>query len=161
MNYFLFNNHILFSDGSKLSSLEKTNTVLSSRGPARACVLDVDLMIASSVEEPIEKKDSILVRKFNEIYQHEAYLIQDERIDHHLFQVMGIKEQKIREIYSLISPDSIEVLVPYGLALRQCLVANQIDLDQSIVFIEELGEERFLTVFDGLIFSRTRIIHGN
>ena len=95
--------------------------ILGSIEVANLCVVDIDVLIAAAVEYPIEKKDSILVRKFKELYQHEAYIIQDERIDNNLFQVIGIKEQKVREVYSLIPPDKVESFIPYGIALRNTL----------------------------------------
>lgn len=159
MNYLLFNKHVFYSDGIEVKILEKMSAEnLSSMSETKICMLDVDLLISSAVEEPIEKKDSILVRKFKELYPQEDYLIQDEKIGHNLFQLMAIKEKNIREIYNLIPVSKIKALVPYGIALRQCLMDHQIDLNQTIVFVEEQNEERFLTVMDGLMFSRTRII---
>ena len=110
---------------------------------------------------PVEKKDSILVRKFKEFYQHEAYIIQDEKIDNNLFQVIGIKEQKVREVYSLIPPEKVESFIPYGIALRNTLINKKLDLNKTVVFVDDLGSERLLTVFDGLKFSRTRVIANN
>ena len=102
-----------------------------------------------------------MVRKFKELYQHEAYIIQDERIDHNLFQVIGIKEQKVREVYSLIPPEKVESFIPYGIALRNTLINKGIDLNKTVVFVDDFGSERLLTVFDGLKFSRTRVIANN
>jgi len=113
------------------------------------------------VENPIEKKDSILVRKFKELYQHEAYIIQDEKIDKNLFQVIGIKEHKVREVYELIPSDRVESFIPYGIALRNPLINKKIDLNKTIVFVDDLGIERLLTVFDGFKFSRTRVMANN
>jgi len=161
MNYILFNNDILVSDGKNVHRVKKDDgikEILNSIETARICVLDVDVMMAASVESPIEKKDNILVRKFKEFYQQEPYIIQDERIDNNLFQVIGVKEQRVREIYSFISPSKVEVFVPYAIALRNALIQRQIDLNKTVLFIDDRGEEKFLTVFDGLLFSRTRAI---
>ncbi len=113
MNYLLFYKEILISDGHNVHRIDKSidpKDILGSVEEANICVVDVDLLIAPAVENPIEKKDSILVRKFNEYYQHEEYLIQDERIDNNLFQVIGIKEQKVREIYSWIPSYKVRIL---------------------------------------------------
>ncbi len=164
MNYIQFNNGILISDGENVRCIERNASpkhIFESIDIAHVCVVDVDMLIAAAVEFPIEKKDSILVRKFKELYQHEAYIIQDERIDHNLFQVIGIKEQKVREVYSLIPADKVETFVPYGIALRNTLINNNVDLNKTVVFVDDLGNERLLTVFDGLKFSRTRVIANN
>lgn len=160
----MFNNEIIVSDGINAHRVEKGSDykdILRTIEKANLCVVDVDVLIAAAVEFPIEKKDSILVRKFKELYQHEAYIIQDERIDNNLFQVIGIKEIKVREIYSLISPDRVVSFIPYGIALRNTLLSQRIDLNRTVVFVDEFKGERLLTVFDGLKFSRTRIIANN
>src|ERR1039457_2839458 len=121
MNYLLFNKKLLISDGKNVRRVDIGHDfkhILGQIDSVHVCVVDVDVLIAAAVENPIEKKDSILVRKFNELYQHEAYIIQDERIDNNLFQVIGIKEQKVREVYSFISSEKIESFIPYGIALR-------------------------------------------
>jgi len=164
MNYFLFNNEILLSDGKNVRRIEKSadfEHIFKSIDIAHVCVVDVDVLLAPAVEFPIEKKDSILVRKFKELYQHEEYIIQDERIDNNLFQVIGVKEQKVREVYSLIPPEKVESFVPYGIALRNILINKRIDLNKTVVFVDDLERERLLTVFDGLKFSRTRVIVNN
>jgi len=164
MNYFIFNNKILMSDGDSVQSIDKIPNeghIKLSFDSASVCVVDVDLLIAAAVEYPLEKKDSILVRKFKELYKHEAYIIQDERIDNNLFQVIGIKEQKVREVYSLIPPDKIETFIPYGIALRNTLINKTVDLNKTVVFVDDLGSEKLLTVFDGMKFSRTRVIASN
>ena len=164
MKYLLFNNDILFSDGTNVRRLDKNDNLKGIMGTieeASLCVVDVDVLIAAAVENPIEKKDSILVRKFKELYQHEAYIIQDEKIDNNLFQVIGIKEQRVREVYSFIPPQKVGSFVPYGIALRNTLVKSGIDLSKTLVFVDDLGKERLLTVYNGLKFSRTRVIAHN
>jgi len=164
MNYILFNNQILISDESRVHPVTKGAELKGALGAvekARICVVDVDVLIAASVEIPVEKKDSILVRKFKEFYQQDAYLIQDERIDNNLFQVIGIKEQRAREVYALIPPEKVEALIPYAVALRDALMNQAVDFNKTIVFVDDLGNERLLTVFDGLKFSRTRVIVNN
>ena len=41
------------------------------------------------------------------------------------------------------------------------LINKNIDLNKTVVFVDDLGNERLLTVFDGLKFSRTRVIVNN
>ena len=164
MHYLLFNNGVIISDGLEVRRMDLGQDIkntLAGIEKARICVVDVDVLIAAAVESPLEKKDSLLVRKFKELYQHESYIIQDEKIDSNLFQVIGIKEQRVREIYSLIPPSRVESFVPYGMALRRALVNQKADLNKTIVMVDDTGQERLLTVFDGLKFSRTRVIAVN
>ena len=135
--------------------------ILGSLDKVKLCVVEIDVLMAAAPEGPVEKKDSILVRKFNELYQHETYIIQDEKIDNNLFQIIGIKEQKVREVYSLIPPDRVESLIPYGIALRNTLINKNVDLDKTVVFVDDFGSERLLTVFDGQKFSLTRVLVNN
>jgi len=161
MNYLLFNKDILVSDGNNVRRIDKKanlKDIFESMDMAHVCAVDVDVLIAGAVEFPVEKKDSILVRKFKEFYRHEEYIIQDERIDNNLFQVIGIKEQKVREVYSLIPPGKVESFIPYGIALRHTLMNENINLNKTVVFVDDWASERLLTVFDGLKFSRTRVI---
>ena len=85
------------NDGDTVRSIEKNpfhpDHILLSLDKASVCVVDVDVLIAVAPETPIEKRDQILVRKFKELYQHEEYVIQDEKVDNNLFQVIGIQEQ--------------------------------------------------------------------
>ncbi|MDE1920145.1 MAG: hypothetical protein KGI24_01715 [Candidatus Omnitrophica bacterium] len=164
MNYFIFNDTILFKDDEGVRIIDKRpgcDPIFPSINEAGVCVVDTDVIIAAAVEYPPEKKDSILVRKFKDLYQHEAYVIQDEKIDTNLFQVIGIREQKVREVYSLIPPDKIRTFIPYGIALRNALIHKTVNLNKTIVFIDDWERSRLLTVFDGLKFSRTRTIPNN
>jgi len=159
MNYLIFHNSIVWRDGIKISILDKEiQEFVKSMDKVKLCVVDVDVLMATSVEFPVEKKDSILVRKFKEFYPQEPYVIQDERIDQNLFQIIGIKERIVREVYSIIPAAKIEAFIPYGIALRNMLMQQAIDLKRTIVFVDDFKTERLLTVFDGLTFSRTRAI---
>jgi len=161
MNYLMFNNGILLSDGDSVRRIDNGNElkrILKSGDAVRLCVVDVDVLVAAAVEDPVEKKDSSLVRKFTKAYQPEVYVIQDERIDHNLFQVIGVKEQKVREVYASIPSKRVESFIPYGIALRNTLISHNIDFNRTVVFVDDSGDERLLTVFDGLKFSRTRVI---
>ena len=77
MHYLLFNNEIYINDGPQVRQIKKGPESVGlheSIDIANVCVVDVDVLIAAAPESPIEKKDSILVRKFKELYQHEAYM---------------------------------------------------------------------------------------
>ena len=60
MDYIFFNNEILMSDGKDVRRIEKgagSRHVFQSVDVAHVCVVDVDVLIAAAVENPIEKKD--------------------------------------------------------------------------------------------------------
>jgi hypothetical protein len=164
MNYLLFNNNIYLSDGFKLNKLERDFQLkheLEGIDEASICVVDVDVELASAPEAQIEKKDSMLARKFGKLHPQNEYILQDERIHDNIFQVIGIKTGKIREIYSLIPSDKVMVFIPYAIAIRNFLINKGIELAMGIVFIDDLGDEKLITVFSGLKFSVTRILTTN
>jgi len=161
MNYLLFNNEILISDGRVVRKmingpgLKKKFDFIEK---ARLCYVDVDVMVASAPQDYLDKKDSILAQKFGELYSNE-YITLNERIDNNIFQVVGIKAEKVKEIYSLIPSIKVDAFVPYAIAIRGLLVDRQTDMTKPIVFVDDLGSEKLITVFDGLKFSRTRTIY--
>lgn len=161
MNYLLFNNKILVSDGVNVRHIDKgsdPNGILGLINEAGICVVDVDVELASAPETQIERKDSMLARKFSKSHPQNEYIIQDERIDNNIFQVIGIKTDKIREIYSLVPSSKVKVFIPYAVAIRHFLINNKIGLAKGIVFIDDLGDEKLITVFSGLKFSVTRAL---
>ncbi len=161
MDYLLFNNEIFISDGQVIKKVIKGPGLKENFDPiekARLCYVDVDVMIASAPQDYLDKKDSILVQKFTEVYSNE-YITLDEKIDSNIFQVIGIKAEKVREIYSLIPSSKVDAFVPYAIAIRSLLVNKQTDMTKLIVFVDDLGNEKLMTVFDGLKFSRTRTIY--
>ena len=161
MNYLLFNNKILISDGVSVRRVDKGNDckdILGSIDEASICVVDVDVELASAPEGHIEKKDSMLARKFGKLHPQNEYILQDEKIDDNIFQVIGIKIDKIREIYSLIPSDKVSVFIPYAMAIRYFLINKNIEVTKGIVFIDDLGDEKLITVFSGLKFSVTRTL---
>lgn len=164
MDYLLFNNEIFISNGQVIKKVIKGPSLKENFDPiekARLCYVDVDVMIASAPQDYLDKKDSILAQKFVEVYSNE-YITIDEKIDSNIFQVIGIKAEKVREIYSLIPSSKVDAFVPYAIAIRSLLVNKQTDMTRLIVFVDDLGNEKLMTVFDGLKFSRTRTIYtGN
>src|ERR1035437_5333515 len=132
MNYLLFNNNIYFSDGAQVKEIEKNQmlkTELEAIDEASICVVDVDVELASAPETQIEKKDSMLARKFSKLHPKSEYVLQDEKIQDNIFQVIGIKIEKIREIYSLIPSSKVKVFIPYAIALRNFLINHNVELE--------------------------------
>jgi hypothetical protein len=164
MNYLLFNNKVLMSDGEDVLCLGQEGDPKDILGPideVSICVVDVDVELASAPETQIEKKDSMLARKFAKLHPQNEYILQDEKIDDNIFQVIGIKTDKIREIYSLVPKSKVVVFIPYAIAIRHFLINKGIELAKGIVFIDDFGDEKLITVFSGLKFSVTRALLTN
>jgi len=157
MHYLLFNDEIYLSDGQVVNKTER-GTSLQGIENARLCYVDVDVMIASAPQDFVDQKDSLLAQKFEAAYSNE-YITLNEKIDDNIFQVFGIKAQKVKEIYSLVPSFKIDAFVPYAIAIRCLLVNKKTDMTRIIVMVDDLGGEKLITVFDGLKFSRTRTIH--
>ena len=158
MNYLLFNNEIFISDGKVVKKIERGSALKDEIEMARICYVDVDVMIASAPQDYLDKKDNLLAQKFEALYSG-GYITLNEKIDSNIFQVIGIKVEKVKEIYSLIPSPKVDAFVPYAIAIRSLLVNKQTDMTRMIVFVEDSGNEKLITVFDGLKFSRTRTIY--
>ncbi len=161
MHYLLFNNDFYLSDELEVKKIDRElqfKTELESIDEVNICIVDVDVELASAPESQTDKKDSILARKFSKLHPQDEYILQDEKIDDNIYQVMGAKTDKIREIYSLIPSDKVRVFIPYAIAIRNFLMKKNVELKKGIIFIDELGEERLITVFSNLKFSVTRTL---
>jgi len=163
MNYLVFNNNVYLDDGFGVKRLEKGSQqrqVLEAIEDVNICAVDIDVELASAPEGQVEKKDSILARKFLKLHPQNEYILQDEKIDDNIFQVIGIKAEKVREIYALIPSDKVKVFIPYAIALRNFLIRKNIELENGIIFIDDFSDEKLITVFSGQKFSVTRTLTG-
>jgi hypothetical protein len=160
MHYLLFNSDVLISDGQSTQKLTKgpeLREALRSIDKVRVCHVDVDVMLASAPGAYVDKKDSLLSQKFTAMYSND-YVTIDEAIDTNIFQVFGLRSEKVKEVYALIPSMQVDAFVPYGMAVRVFLKERQLDMTKPVVFVDDLGHEKLITVFDGLKFSRTRSI---
>ena len=162
MNYLLFYNDIIISDGHAIKRIGRgpgLKEVLGALEKVSLCCVDVDVMIASAPEDYVDRKDALLGQKFREIYA-DGYITLNEKIGNNIFQVFGIKAAKIKEIYELIPSSNVAAFVPYAHAIRSFLARDQVDMNRLVVFVDDMGPEKLLTVFDGQKFSRTRTVRG-
>jgi hypothetical protein len=160
MNYVLFNNYIHVSDGIKIERFQKGSHlghIFDQMNEVHICMVEFDVLIASASESAWDKKDSILALKFDEYYKGE-YVLQDEKIGNNIFQVIGIKSEKVKEVYSLIPSEKVVTFVPYAVAVRNYILRNKILDNKLVVFLDDIGHEKFITVFEGMKFSRTRTV---
>jgi hypothetical protein len=160
MNCVLFNDSIHVSDGIKTEKFEKgphLGQIFSRMKEVHLCVVEIDVLIAAASENALDKKDGILSLKFSEYYKGD-YVLQDEKIGQNIFQVAGIKSEKVKEIYSLIPSGKVATFVPYAIAVRNLLLRNKIAENKMVVFLDDFGHEKLITVFEGMKFSRTRTV---
>ncbi len=162
MHYLLFTHEVFISDGlasQRMAYGPSLSEKLETMDKARLCCVDVDVLIASAPQDYVDKKDSLLAQKFAEAYSNE-YITLNEKIDSNVFQVVGIKADKVKEIYALMPSSKVDAFVPYAVAIRALLLQKQTDMTRLIVFIDDLGQEKLVTVFEGMKFSRTRTIYA-
>ena len=164
MIYLMFSDKILINDGHSMKTIEKPVELKDKLGvngqEVRLCCVDVDVLIASSTETHEQRRDSLLAHQFMEVYTHE-YITLNEKIGDNLFQVIGIKEKKVENIYALMPNVKVDAFVPYAIAIRSLFEVRGIKREGLMIVVDILGSENLITVFEGLKFSRTRTIEGD
>ena len=158
MRYFLFNNDIFVATEKGVERLPKDSRQtfpFSGVKRAHVCVVDVDVLVKVAPEERPVQKDIILSREFTQVYPGD-YVIQAERISENKFQIVGVKTEKVREVYKLLPGDKVVTFVPYAMALRSFLSTQHQDSGDIVVFVDDLEGETLITFFDGQEFNPTR-----
>jgi hypothetical protein len=161
MHYFLFNNDIWVATDRNVRRLreqERDTFAFENVKTAHVCLVDIDVMLAIAPEERPEQKDLVLSREFSREHPGE-YIIQDERVGTNLFQVMGARTEKVREIYRKLPGDKIVTFAPYAMAVRAFLNTQDIPDRKVVAFLDDWGGETLITFFEGVKFSTTRRFH--
>lgn len=158
MAYFLINHKIIYEQNGTTASILKEDGLpdtVDTGKEAFIAVVDVEPKVISAPEDRPELKDAEINKHFSA-----DYIIQDERIERNLFQVVGIKKDVLEEIYGTFSKQNVQILVPYALSIRAFLNSHQITLTNNcILFVDDYEDGVFLTSFDSLRFSKTRRIN--
>jgi len=155
MNHLIFDNDIYYeAEGSGgIVPKDKMNTVLA--GPDKefkVAVIDTLEKQVVAPEKLPSKKDDLLASSFTG-----EYVTQSERIAPNLFQVIAIEKSKINEIYKCLGFENVRLVVPYGVALREFLKANNLLREKKrIVFLDHMGNQVLLTIFNSSIFTTPR-----
>jgi len=155
MNYIIFDNDIYYDSSGKTGIVpkDKINDVLAGpRNDISVAVIDTLQKQVAAPEKSPSRKDEAVASSFSG-----DYLIQSERIAANLFQVIAVEKPKAAEIYKLLGFENLRLIVPYGVALREFLKSNEIlSQDKRIVFLDHLGNQVLLTIFDNDIFTTPR-----
>ncbi len=155
MNYLIFDNDIYYESEGKTGVVSKDaiNTVFKgSVSDVSAAIIDTLQKQVAAPEKSPSKKDEVLSSSFSG-----EYLTQSERIAENLFQVIAIEKPKVAQVYKYLGFENVRLVVPYGLALREFLKANNLFAqDKRIVFLDHLGDQVLLTIFSKEVFTTPR-----
>lgn len=158
MNTYLFNKHIykVTEKEGTTTSLDEIRDKNDSKHNAVA-VVDIEQMVSPAPDNKPELKDKLLVTEFGRVYG-SNFLVQGENIDPNLYQVVGIEEKKIAEIYDAFN-NNIRLFVPYAVTIRALIKEiGYLNDKKTVIFIDDLKDEILITIFEGLKFTKTRKI---
>ena len=155
MNYLIFDEDIYYDlDGKTgIVSKDKMHDVFGGL-PKDAAVAVIDTLQkqVAAPEKSSSKKDEIIASSFSG-----EYLTQSERIAENLFQVIAIEKPKVAQVYKHLGFENVRLVVPYGVALREFLKNNNLfSQDKRIVFLDYLGDQVLLTIFNKEAFTTPR-----
>ena len=155
MNYLIFDNDIYYDLSGKngIISKDKINAAFTgSLKDVSVAVIDTLQKQVAAPEKSPSKKDEVIASSFSG-----DYLTQSERIAENLFQVIAIEKPKISEIYKYLGFENVRLVVPYGVALREFLkTSNLSSQNKKIVFLDYLGNQVLLTIFNNDLFTTPR-----
>jgi len=155
MNYLIFDNDVYYDIDAKTGVAPKHEIQAVFKGSTRevsVAIIDTLQKQVAAPEKSPSKKDEVIASSFTG-----EYLIQSERIAENLFQVIVVEKPKINEVYKCLGFENVRLVVPYGIALREFLKNNNIALDNKrIVFLDHLGDQVLLTIFNKEVFTAPR-----
>ncbi|MBF0478395.1 MAG: hypothetical protein HQL26_02830 [Candidatus Omnitrophica bacterium] len=159
MKYYLLNNKLYAFVDSGIKALDKEDAVdewSGITGEVTVAVVDMEPLMVSVSDASPDKLDQILALDFRQKFGNE-YLLQTETLKKNSYQVMGIHQDRVREIYALFGNRPGITIVPYSLLLRSVLIKSGLLQDQKpILFIDHFEDEVFFTAFNGTIIGKTR-----
>jgi hypothetical protein len=155
MNYLIFDEDIYYDLDGKTGVVSKGKMYDVFGGlPKDAAVVVIDTLQkqVAAPEKSSSKKDEVIASSFSG-----EYLTQSERIAENLFQVIAIEKPKVAQVYKHLGFENVRLVVPYGLALREFLRNNNLfSQDKRIVFLDHLGDQVLLTIFNKEVFTTPR-----
>ena len=155
MNYIIFDNDIYYDSEGKtgIVSKDKINAVFTgSLKDVSVAVIDTLQKQVAAPDKSSSKKDEVIASSFSG-----DYVTQSEQTGHNLFQVIAIEKPRISEIYKHLGFENVRLVVPYGLALREFLKSNNLfGQNKRIVFLDYLGNQVLLTIFNNDVFTTPR-----
>ena len=155
MNYLIFDNYIYYDSEGKRSTILKEK--FSETFPSG--LKDISIALIDSLQKKVSvseknafKKDEALAGAFSG-----DYVTQAEKLDDDLFQVVALEKNKIDDIYKHFGFENTRLIVPYAVALREFLKANNlIPKEKGIVFLDHLGKLILLTIYKDNTFTTPR-----
>ena len=155
MNYLIFDEDIYYDLDGKTGvvSKDKMRDIFGGL-PKDAAVAVIDTLQkqVAAPEKFSFQKDEVIASSFTG-----EYLTQSEKIAENLFQVIAIEKPKVAQVYKHLGFENVRLVVPYGIALREFLKTNNIASDKKrIVFLDYLGDQVLLTIFNKQVFTTPR-----
>ncbi|MFA5276295.1 MAG: hypothetical protein WC417_05335 [Candidatus Omnitrophota bacterium] len=155
MNYLIFDNDIYYDIDAKTGVAARNEIQAVFKGSTKevsVAVIDTLQKQVAAPEKSQLKKDEVIASSFTG-----EYLTQSEKIAENLFQVIAIEKPRINEVYKCLGFENVRLVVPYGIALREYLKKNNlIDEKRKIVFLDHLGDQVLLTIFNKEVFTTPR-----
>ena len=155
MNYLIFDEDIYYDLDGKTGVVSKGKMYDVFGGlPKDVAVAVIDTLQKqiAAPEKSSSKKDEVIASSFSG-----EYLTQSERIAENLFQVIAIEKPKVAQVYKHLGFENVRLVVPYGVALREFLRNNNLfSQDKRIVFLDHLGDQVLLTIFNKEAFTTPR-----
>jgi hypothetical protein len=155
MNYLIFDNDIYYDLDGKTGIAPKSDIQAVFKGStmeASVAVIDtLQKQVAAPEKIPL-RRDEVLSSAFTG-----EYLTQSERLSENLFQIIAVEKPRINEVYKYLGFENVKLLVPYAVALREFLKVNKLlDENKRIVFLDHLGDQVLLTIFNKEVFTTPR-----
>jgi len=155
INYLIFDNDVYYDLDGKTGIAPKSDiqaVFKDSTMEAQVLVIDtLQKQVAAPEKIPL-RRDEVLSSAFTG-----EYLTQSERISENLFQVIAVEKPKINEAYKSIGFENVKLLIPYAVALREFLKNNKLlDEKKRVVFLDHLGDQVLLTIFNQEVFTTPR-----
>ena len=155
MNYLIFDEDIYYDLDGKTGVVSKGKMYDVFGGlPKDVAVAVIDTLQkqVAAPETSSSKKEEVIASSFSG-----EYLTQSERIAENLFQVIAIEKPKVAQVYKHLGFENVRLVVPYGVALREFLRNNNLfSQDKRIVFLDYLGDQVLLTIFNKEAFTTPR-----
>ncbi|MDD5610554.1 MAG: hypothetical protein PHH69_03295 [Candidatus Omnitrophica bacterium] len=155
MNYLIFDNDIYYDLDGKTGIASKSDMQAVFKGSS----MEVSVVVIDTLQKQVAAPEKIPLRR-DEVLSSAftgEYLTQSERISENLFQVIAVEKPRINEVYKYLGFGNVKLLVPYAVALREYLRNNKLpDENKKVVFLDHLGDQVLLTIFNKDVFTTPR-----
>jgi len=155
MNYLIFDDDIYYDQDGKTGIVSKDkihNVFVGLEKDFSVAVIDTLQKQVVAPEKSSSRKEEVIASSFSG-----DYVTQSEQVSRNLFQVIAIEKPNVAEIYKYLGFENVRLVLPYGVALREFLKNNNLfGQDKRIVFLDYLGNQVLLTIFNKDVFTTPR-----